>query len=62
MASQTKDERLLTRDQMAKRVAFELSDGWLVNIGIGMPTLVLPHVPSDRDVIFHSENGIVGMG
>jgi 3-oxoacid CoA-transferase B subunit len=62
MSTETKDTRLLTRDQMARRAAAELADGWLVNIGIGMPTLVLPHVPADRDVIFHSENGIVGLG
>jgi len=62
MSPETKDKRLLTRDQMARRAAAELADGWLVNIGIGMPTLVLPHVPADRDVIFHSENGIVGLG
>ena len=62
MSTSTKDKTLLTRDQIARRVAAELSDGWLVNIGIGMPTLVLPHVPEDRDVIFRSENGIVGMG
>ncbi len=62
MSTETKDKRLLTRDQMAMRAAAELADGWLVNIGIGMPTLVLPHVPADRDVIFHSENGIVGLG
>lgn len=62
MGTPNADERLLTRDQMARRVAAELADGWLVNVGIGMPTMVLPHVPADRDVIFHSENGIVGMG
>ena len=55
-------QRLLSREQIARRLAQELRDGWLVNVGIGMPTLVLPHVPTDRTVIFHSENGIVGMG
>jgi 3-oxoadipate CoA-transferase beta subunit len=55
-------QRLLSREQIARRLAQELQDGWLVNVGIGMPTLVLPHVPQDRLVIFHSENGIVGMG
>ena len=56
------ENRLLTREQMAKRIAEELQDSWVVNIGIGMPTLVPGYVPKDRDVIFHSENGIVGMG
>ncbi len=55
-------QRLLSRKQIARRLAQDLQDGWLVNIGIGMPTLVLPYVPADREVIFHSENGIVGMG
>ncbi|MSO54827.1 MAG: 3-oxoacid CoA-transferase subunit B [Rhodospirillales bacterium] len=52
---------LLTSEQLAKRVALELEDGWLVNVGIGMPTQCLPFVPADRDVQFHSENGIIGM-
>ena len=51
-----------SKEQMARRVAAELGEGWVVNIGIGMPTMVLPYVPEERDVIFHSENGIVGMG
>ncbi|MGE4561500.1 MAG: CoA-transferase, partial [Rhodospirillales bacterium] len=55
-------QQLLSREQIARRLARELRDGWLVNVGIGMPTLVLPYVPADRNVLFHSENGIVGMG
>lgn len=51
----------LTREQMARRVAADLEDGWVVNIGVGMPTTVLPHVPQERDVVFYSENGIIGM-
>ncbi|KPQ05427.1 MAG: 3-oxoadipate CoA-transferase, beta subunit [Rhodobacteraceae bacterium HLUCCA12] len=54
--------KALDRDQMARRVAAELQSDWVVNIGIGMPTKVIPHVPAERDIIFHSENGIIGMG
>ncbi len=49
-------------EQLAARVAAELPDGACVNLGIGLPTMVALYVPSDREVIFHSENGIIGMG
>lgn len=52
----------LNREQIAKRVAAELQDGWLVNLGLGIPTLAVNYIPEGRDVIFHSENGIIGMG
>jgi 3-oxoadipate CoA-transferase beta subunit len=50
------------RAQMAARVARDIPEGWYVNLGIGIPTLVADHVPLDREVIFHSENGVLGMG
>ena len=49
-------------EQLAVRVARELLDGTCVNLGIGLPTTVALHVPRDREVIFHSENGLIGMG
>ena len=53
---------LLTRGQIAACVAADLEEAWLVNLGIGMPTLIPEYVPPGRDVMFHSENGIIGMG
>jgi 3-oxoadipate CoA-transferase beta subunit len=52
----------LSREQVARRVARDVPDGAYVNLGIGLPTLVANFVPSDREVIYHSENGILGMG
>jgi 3-oxoadipate CoA-transferase beta subunit len=52
----------LTRAQMASRLAQDIPEGWYVNLGIGIPTLVAGYVPAEREVIFHSENGILGMG
>jgi 3-oxoadipate CoA-transferase beta subunit len=52
----------LTRDQMAWRAAQDLPEGAYVNLGIGIPTLAASYVPVGREVIFHSENGILGMG
>lgn len=52
----------LTREQMAQRAARELRDGDYVNLGIGIPTLVANYVPPGIDVMFHSENGLIGVG
>lgn len=52
----------LTREQIAKRVAMELQDGYYVNLGIGIPTLVANYVPNNIAVMLQSENGLLGMG
>lgn len=52
----------LTREQIAKRIAQEVQDGFVVNLGIGIPTLVANYIPSDKFVMFQSENGLLGMG
>jgi 3-oxoadipate CoA-transferase, beta subunit len=52
----------LTRRQMAWRAAQDIEDGACVNLGIGLPTMVSDFIPGDREIVFHSENGILGMG
>ena len=59
--SETEKPRI-TRPQMASRLAQEFQDGWIVNLGTGMPTLCSTHVPRNRFVIFHAENGVIGYG
>src|SRR5438128_10934756 len=51
-----------TRDQMAARVGRDIPNGAYVNLGIGLPTMVANHLPKDREIILHTENGLLGMG
>ncbi|EAS20600.1 succinyl-CoA, 3-ketoacid-coenzyme A transferase subunit B [Flavobacteria bacterium BBFL7] len=53
---------MLTKEQIAQRIAKEVKDGYYVNLGIGIPTLVANYVPQGIDVEFQSENGVLGMG
>jgi len=53
---------VLDRKNIAKRIAQELKDGWYVNLGIGIPTLIVNYIPEDISIEFQSENGILGMG
>ena len=53
---------MLNRKDIAKRIAQELKDGWYVNLGIGIPTLIANYIPEDINIEFQSENGILGMG
>jgi len=54
--------RRFSHEQMAARVARDIPDGAYVNLGIGLPTLVANYLPKDREIILHSENGVLGMG
>lgn len=52
----------LDRNGIAARIAQDIPEGWFVNLGIGIPTGVSDFVPMDREVIFHAENGVIGIG
>ena len=52
----------LDRDGIAARIARDIPEGWFVNLGIGIPTKVSDFVPPGREVIFHAENGVIGIG
>ena len=51
-----------SKAEMAALVAADIPEGWHVNLGIGLPTLVADHLPMNREILLHSENGILGMG
>lgn len=53
---------ILSREQMAARVARDIPDGAYVNLGIGLPTTVANYLPADKEIFLHSENGVLGMG
>lgn len=58
----TEDTRGWSREEIARRAASDISDGSYVNLGIGIPELVARFVPDDRTVVYHTENGLLGMG
>lgn len=55
-------DRSEIKSLIARRVAKELKDGDVINLGIGLPTMVANYIPHDMDITFHSENGFIGLG
>ena len=62
MADQPTEKPRLERQTMCDRLAMEFQDEWIVNLGVGIPTLCSNYVDPDKDIIFHSENGVIGFG
>ena len=56
------DQTMWDRNAMAARLARDIPEGWCVNLGLGLPTLIPDRIPQGREVVFHSENGVLGMG
>ena len=62
MSNETQESIGWSREEIARNIALDIPDGSIVNLGIGIPEIVAACIPSDREVIFHSENGLLGMG
>lgn len=62
MINESQKELGWSRQQIAETIAADIPDGSYVNLGIGMPESVVAHIPADKEVIFHTENGLLGMG
>jgi 3-oxoadipate CoA-transferase beta subunit len=62
LSTKVQPAKRYTRDQIARRVGQDIPDGAYVNLGIGLPTMVANHLPRDREIVLHTENGLLGMG